>query len=244
MPQMADAPTDRQRRATGCRFCGAPLLTLQRLRGNVCHGSACRFRAGRERALQRRDAELQRRRTRAGVPPTLPVIWLAPHATTLVPLPAAARAAQARHLAALAAGVLPAPTPAPPPVAATPALGQACAFCRGRCCRYGAGRHAFITGQQLARWVAAHPGRTPAEAAADYLRRLPARHVEHSCLHHGAQGCTLPPEMRSDICNGYLCEPVAQALPLPPAVVAMEGGATGVQRAAWVDETRVTLPAR
>jgi hypothetical protein len=230
-------------RPAACRFCGGALSALDRHRG-WCGATACRFKAGRERSLQRRDAEIARRRRRAGVPAEVPVLWIEAHGTKLVPLPAHLRESYARHLAALAAAPLPETPPPPPPVEGTSELGRTCAFCRGRCCRYGAGRQAFVTGALLRRWLEAHPGATPAEAAADYLRRLPARHVEHSCLHHGAQGCTLPAGMRSDICNQYLCAPVAQALPVHETVVAMEGGARGVQRAAWIADDTRTLPSR
>lgn len=210
----------------GCRLCSRPLSPLQVIRGDVCDAAACRLAAARERGRARRDDELARRRASAGrrwhdpAAQAAPLVWIEAHATRLVRVSAPARREQAAHLARLAAGLdgVPAEAPAPgsvdktlqAPADADPdpqtALGPAlCAFCGGRCCRYGAGSHAFIGAEQLQRWRRAHPGTSAADAAAAYLERLPHRHVEGSCLHHGSAGCTLPPAMRSDICNRYAC---------------------------------------
>jgi hypothetical protein len=231
-----------------CRFCGQPLQPPERLRGSVCRRLPCAMAAGRERVVDLRDADLARRRrrdTRHGQAPGLaeaPVVWLQNHGTRLVPLPEAERDKQARHLQGLVAELARARVAAaedPPPAASEPLTEGLCTFCRGRCCRYGRGRHAFITAALLQRWLRHHPGAQPADAAADYLARLPQRHVENSCLHHGPAGCTLPREMRSEICNRYACDGLVSAeLQVNEGaphglVAAMEGGA-GVARAAWV----------
>lgn len=231
-----------------CRFCGQALQPLERLRGDACRRLPCSVAAGRERMQQRRDAALAhriQRDARQWQAPELaeaPAIWLHKHETRLVPLPAAERAEQARHLQALVAELERAPVTAagdPPPATTEPLTQGLCTFCRGRCCRYGRGHHAFITTALLQRWLQHHPGATPQQAADDYLARVPRRHVENSCLHHGAQGCTLPREMRSDICNRYACDGLVQAADREAAgapqglVAAMEGG-SGLARAAWV----------
>jgi hypothetical protein len=231
-----------------CRFCGQALQPLERLRGSVCRRLPCALAAGRERMQQRRDADLARRRQRdarqmhAPELAEVPVIWLHKHDTRLVPLPAAERDEQARHLQALVAELERAPVAAAADASAEvhePLTAGLCTFCRGRCCRYARGRHAFITAALLQRWMQHHPGATAQQAAMDYLARVPRRHVENSCLHHGPQGCTLPREMRSEICNRYACDGLVQAElrvddGAPQGLVAaMEGGA-GVTRAAWV----------
>lgn len=207
-----------------CRLCAAPLTALQRLRGDVCGAARCRLAAARERSRARRDEDLAERRDAAArrwqddAVRHAPVVWLERHETRLVPLPAAMRRAQAAHLARLAAELSAAPGegsdgPAgsadpgdPVPPDDTPLAPALCGFCGGRCCRYGASTHGFVTAALLRRWLQRHPQATPAEAAAAYLRRLPRHHVEGSCPHHGRHGCTLPHEMRSDICNRYACD--------------------------------------
>jgi len=205
-----------------CRLCSAELTPLQRLRGDVCRRLDCQRLAAREQALRQRDATLAARRSHASrrwktpAVAEAPVVWLERHETELVPLPTAVRQAQQAHLqrlaAALADDLAAEPSAAPAPTApilpddSTPLAGALCAFCGGRCCRYGAASHAFVTAELLRRWLARHPGQTAADAAAAYLALLPRQHVARSCVHHGRQGCTLPAAMRSDICNRYACD--------------------------------------
>lgn len=237
MPAAVACPT--------CRLCHAPLTPLQQMRSDVCSSARCRLSAARERARSRRDEDLADRRAVAarrwqddGIQHA-PVVWLERHETRLVPLPAAMRRAQAEHLAKLAAQLAAQPPAAPgdgpagasddpgeplPPddTALAPAL---CAFCGGRCCRYGAATHGFVTAGLLRRWLQRHPQATPADAAAAYLQRLPRHHVQGSCPHHGRHGCTLPHEMRSDICNRYACDALRRLQDHPEftsAVAAMD----------------------
>jgi hypothetical protein len=231
-----------------CRLCQQPLLPLERRQGAVCRRAACRHRAVEEAQARARAAELQLRR--AAVAPTAPLLWLQPHRARLVRVSAAERREQRAHLNALADGSaedLPAAqdassAPTAPDASVLP--GRVCAFCAGRCCRHGAFSHAFVTRALLERWVAAHPGSTLRDAAADYAARLPERHVEASCLHHGAAGCTLPREMRSDICNRHACDALVRARQLVAEgapeglVVAMADRGAGVQRAAWLTDAQ------
>ncbi|WP_425257441.1 hypothetical protein ACPOLB_18255 [Rubrivivax sp. RP6-9] len=218
-----------------CRLCSTVLTALQRLRGDICQRLDCQRLAARERARQRRDATLAAQRARAAqrwqqpAVADVPVLWLERHATELVQLPAAVRRAQLAHLARLAAEVD--ADPQPPQGApvlsdgSTPLAGALCGFCGGRCCRYGAGTHGFVTAELLRRWMARHPGRSAAEAAAAYAERLPRWHVARSCCHHGRDGCTLPEAMRSDICNRYACDTlrgVQDRSDAPALVVAMQ----------------------
>ncbi len=220
-----------------CRLCHAPLTPLQQMRSDVCSAARCRLAAARERARARRDEDLAERRDGAArrwqddTVRQAPVIWLERHETRLVPLPAAMRRAQAEHLAKLAVQLAaqPAGTPdepgeplSPDTTALAPAL---CGFCGGRCCRYGAGTHGFVSAGLLRRWLQRHPQATPADAAAAYLQRLPRQHVQGSCPHHGRHGCTLPHEMRSDICNRYACDALRRLQDHPEfgrAVAAMD----------------------
>jgi hypothetical protein len=139
----------------------------------------------------------------------LAVVWLRPHEAALTELPVALSDALAQHLHALAAqdGATEAEPAALPPAAGPPARldVQACSWCQGRCCRFGRGEHAFLEVGHLRLWQDRHPGTSLAEAAQAYIDHLPAQHVDNSCAFHGAQGCALPREMRSSICNQHVC---------------------------------------
>lgn len=203
-----------------CRMCHQPLTALQQRRGDLCDTLDCRRKAAAQAARRASETTLAARRDSAARhwdAPALaeaPVFWMERHATRLVPLPAALRQRQREHLQQLVQqlGAEPGPPAHLPelPDASTPLAGALCAFCSGRCCRYGAGSHGFVSTELLRRWLAQHPGSTPEQAAAAYLERLPSHHVEFSCVHHGRQGCTLPAEMRSDICNRYACDTLRQ----------------------------------
>ena len=39
----------------------------------------------------------------------------------------------------------------------------------------------------------------------DYLSRIPDVAHQDSCIFHGADGCALPRELRSDVCNNFEC---------------------------------------
>ncbi|MBA4178511.1 MAG: hypothetical protein C0505_18420 [Leptothrix sp. (in: Bacteria)] len=86
-----------------------------------------------------------------------------------------------------------------------------CAQCGGACCTLGGGYHAFVDADVIGRWQAAHDGAGAEAAIADYLARLPEEHVHGACGFQAAGGCVLPRELRADVCNRYVCEPL-QAL--------------------------------
>jgi hypothetical protein len=95
---------------------------------------------------------------------------------------------------------LPAAACPPPP----DDLAAACATCRGSCCRDG-GDSAYLEASTLRRIQAERPTSSPAELVELYMAAVPERSVEHSCIFHGEQGCTLPRELRSHTCNDYFC---------------------------------------
>ncbi len=123
-------------------------------------------------------------------------------------------------------------TPRPLPEDETPAtltLNASCIACRGYCCRQGAG-HAFLKPEYLPTVLNRRPADPPAAVYRDYVRRIPAESMENACVYQGEEGCVLPRNMRSWICNDYECNdrlrlkakleetPQASAL-----VVAMDG---------------------
>ncbi len=83
-------------------------------------------------------------------------------------------------------------------------LGRGCAQCRGACCPQG-GTRAFIDAPTIARYLAQHPTATEEEVVAAYLGYLGMRTIAEGCVNQSARGCTLPREMRSTICNNFLC---------------------------------------
>jgi predicted nucleic acid-binding Zn ribbon protein len=84
-------------------------------------------------------------------------------------------------------------------------IGQACATCKGSCCRNG-GDKAYLGEATIRRFIEAHPELRPRDVLAEYLRRISNKTYQHSCIYHSTQGCGLTAEMRSDTCNFFFCE--------------------------------------
>ncbi len=57
----------------------------------------------------------------------------------------------------------------------------------------------------MVRSLHAHPDWTLAQIMDAYLKHLPAKTVQNSCIYHSAKGCGLPRDLRSSTCNRYLC---------------------------------------
>jgi hypothetical protein len=79
-----------------------------------------------------------------------------------------------------------------------------CSACRGHCCTNGR-EHAFLRVRTVRDFAAAHPELTDEAIVQAYLAHLPAQALHPGCVYQGVHGCTLPREMRSAICNSYLC---------------------------------------
>jgi hypothetical protein len=121
-----------------------------------------------------------------------------------------AAAVSGEEIAAELPGLEPTSGSAPAPGASTIDLrGRLCACCGGGCCTRG-GSTAYLSAATIRRYMASRPGVRPREVLAAYLDRLGNRHEAGSCVLHTAQGCGLPPEMRSQVCNRFLCEPLAE----------------------------------
>jgi hypothetical protein len=190
------------------------LSALRALRRNICERPSClqqvdarELRAARSQAAQAlRQSQIDSLGAeRAGL---LRVLWIFPHEARLVELSSELREAQVAYLEGLADAaddVAPA-DPAPDSGPLQRSAAQLCGWCAGRCCRTGGQHHAYITASHLRRWQRDHPGSSLHEAAAAYIERLPQRHVEGSCFHHGERGCTLDRDMRSSICNEFACD--------------------------------------
>jgi len=202
-----------------CRWCGQGLSALARVRGEVCDAMDCRRRETDARVKSQRTADLEAERDAAAHAwrlPALaaaPVLWLRHHAHDFSK-PAPADIAELRaHLMALedddAAPREPgddAPRDAPSP----PIADRLCALCRGRCCRQGLQGKAFLESRDLRDWLSQRPGARWADAVEHYLGYVAAEHLQASCLFHAADGCTLPRERRSDVCNQFACATLEQ----------------------------------
>jgi hypothetical protein len=78
---------------------------------------------------------------------------------------------------------------------------SACTLCKGWCCKNG-DDDGFLDEATLARvW----PGMTAAAIVHMYVERVPNIGYEGSCIFHGEKGCTLPRDLRSNVCNVYFC---------------------------------------
>jgi hypothetical protein len=80
----------------------------------------------------------------------------------------------------------------------------ACATCRGFCCALG-GTRAFLDAETIRNFMSERPDITAEETLASFMRQLPHRSFENSCVFHGKTGCALPQEMRSAVCKNYYC---------------------------------------
>ncbi|WP_372894229.1 hypothetical protein [Stieleria sp.] len=90
-------------------------------------------------------------------------------------------------------------------------LGNGCAVCRGHCCFQGRG-HAFIHVETVLGYMQRHPDQRPRDVLDAYVSRIGPKAYEDSCVYHAETGCTLPRDMRSTVCNGYLCKGLDEIL--------------------------------
>ena len=118
----------------------------------------------------------------------------------------AERAAAQRHSAASAAQ--PAAQPAPG-TAAAEVRQAACGQCRGACCVNG-GEHGYLLPASLLRAMAGVEQWTAADVVELYRGFLPEASHADSCVFHTDRGCTIPVNYRSDTCNAFICQGLAE----------------------------------
>jgi hypothetical protein len=120
-------------------------------------------------------------------------------------------------------------------------FGVGCRLCRGACCRTGAD-HAYLNIKQVREFISGHPEFLEQEVVDAYLSYVPELSIENSCIFHGERGCALPREMRSDMCNRWLCPGLKEiretlengAPPLFYLVSAAEAGSEEIAAAEFV----------
>jgi len=209
-----------------CRVCGTALRIVQRVRG-LCDDPECRRRDVPHQLGRRRDAAaadaralaLKRWPRAAG----FPLVLLPAHPRRPVPLPEARRSRFRAHLERIAqeASAAGRAESAEESTAAThgiagqdarlPVVASACAFCAGRCCQAG-GDTAWLEPATFLRVLRERADLDSDRLAKVYLEHVPTESFEQSCLFHTALGCALPREIRSKVCNQYICAELAELL--------------------------------
>lgn len=86
-----------------------------------------------------------------------------------------------------------------------PLMDAACILCKGQCCLNGGPNNAFLEVEDIQRFRIRNPGATREDIRAAYAALMPDRTSVMSCVFHGPIGCTLPREMRSQLCNSFVC---------------------------------------
>lgn len=85
-----------------------------------------------------------------------------------------------------------------------------CSLCRGHCCQKGE-TFAYITPTMI-RERLKQTGKRLMDLYRLYKSYLPETTITRSCVYHTDTGCTLPLELRADICNQFFCKPGADII--------------------------------
>ena len=86
-------------------------------------------------------------------------------------------------------------------------LGAGCAMCRGRCCTAGAD-HAFNDSDTMMRYLQRFPDHDDETIVDRYLSHIATRTLSPGCIFQHEHGCTLPRDLRADICNRFYCSDI------------------------------------
>ncbi len=84
-------------------------------------------------------------------------------------------------------------------------LGATCGACRGACCRGGGANHAYLREHAMLAYMQRFPDTSDDDIVEEYLSHVPERTLSGGCVYQRADGCTLPRDLRADICNRYFC---------------------------------------
>jgi len=91
------------------------------------------------------------------------------------------------------------------------AFADACAACRGHCCRNG-GNDAYLDENAIRQAWARHPRLSARGLMRLYLDAIPDKAFADSCLFHAKDGCSLPRSLRAPISEAYLCGPLMRVM--------------------------------
>jgi len=86
------------------------------------------------------------------------------------------------------------------------ALIQGCTTCKGFCCLKGGETRAYQDAENMLNYVRQNENKSIDTILNEYLGYIPELTYENSCVYHTEAGCTLPREMRAEICNKHLCK--------------------------------------
>jgi hypothetical protein len=214
-----------------CAVCGTALSVHRRVVGDTCENRTCqqvRLRQTLQAQSERHRAWREQAEDRARQPgsddpqstqPELPVAFVPVNELPIVNLPEKRKRRFRDHLLRVVSQAVAQHLTAAPREGTEPGsrleeraldpqqlqvLGGVCGTCRGHCCPDG-GERAFLHPETIRRFIDQHPEMRPRQIVAAYLERLPNRSYRQSCVYHGRFGCHLPREMRSRICNVFLC---------------------------------------
>lgn len=245
-----------------CRICREPLAFAEQ-RAGICGRVPCQHEAYRQKSSEERERRDQATavlyqigvsRRLVDQPESYRVTHLPSQHRPLGQASEARRAAFLAHLDRLIAqcesegwGASGVTRTEPPPDPTTEVLDavsvQGCIGCRGHCCQTGS-THAWVAPETIRRLQLENPGITPDAIRSMYRASLGGQTFFESCVFHGAQGCLLPRDIRSDKCNTHWCGDQqefrrhALADPAPRAFMVWQGP-SGDLEASFVDSTRV-----
>ena len=244
-----------------CRYCARAAAPSE----ETCEDPRCRqLRAGwidgRKRESERRaaieakgrDAERALRETHGpAVPDRVVRAALPANEQSTVPLSDERRAAFAINVAAAIDRAFEDPDRPVPESPESPArhdalIGSACAACRGSCCRFG-GDHAYLYPDHFRRALRARPEVSRDALLAQVVSRLPGEVYHDSCIFHTTAGCALPRELRSNLCNTFLCGGLEEMLeeqdrePVPVLALCFRDHAADLVRSTIFDGQGRTL---
>jgi hypothetical protein len=212
--------------AAACPFCGdspaeQPAWGDERGREHA---------AARQQSMQAREAQAQVREAyRQQLRLTLQASGLLPPSADLVVLPSVDREivplAEERkrkflgYLEGIAQQALAERDEHPPqpsteqqtsaPASLAPVRETACRLCRGSCCLNG-GEHGYLLPASLLRWLGGSETWTVEQVTELYRSFLPESSIRESCVFHTEHGCNLPRRYRSDTCNAFICQGLAE----------------------------------
>ncbi|MCQ8104765.1 hypothetical protein NP590_11665 [Methylomonas sp. SURF-2] len=199
------------------------MSTLQRIRG-LCDNPECRRKDVGFQQERRRGTtmELIRHRLPASWPANAAVAVLPRNSRQLVPIDVTRVEALRQHLERIVieAEALPdaecesKETSATthgvePQQAEMPALAAACGLCAGHCCATG-GDSAWLEPTTIRRLQRQLPPLAAPRIIGHYLDYVPETGYQDSCIYHAENGCRLPRQLRSNVCNQYLCKGLAE----------------------------------
>jgi len=80
-----------------------------------------------------------------------------------------------------------------------------CTMCKGGCCTSGRD-HAYLSAITIRRYLDTNPDLSAEDLLTNYISHLASETIDGACINQTIRGCSLPKELRSDICNYFYCD--------------------------------------